>query len=159
MLLSKLQGGWKSPFLAYKWPENQIFMLSIVLHGIVWYCMELLCILWYRIVFMSFHCIVWYCIISYGIAWYCIVGFVSRKTPIYFISSFYEYENEYLYHSYGYTFINIFGILHISNSKLSKMIHNTTCDRESLEGNWSWYLFDIYRVFDHFPFLAPWLQS
>ena len=61
MLLSKLQGGCKSPFLGHKWPKNQIFMLSIVLHGIVWYCMELLCILWYRIVFMSFHCIVWYC--------------------------------------------------------------------------------------------------
>ena len=70
MLLSKLQGGWKSPFLAYKWPENQIFMLSIVLHGIVWYCMELLCILWYRIVFMSFHCIKWYCIISYACGLY-----------------------------------------------------------------------------------------
>ena len=50
---------------------------------------ELLCILWYLMVFMSFHCIVWYCIISHGIAWYCIVGFgaraVSRKTPIYFM--------------------------------------------------------------------------
>ena len=67
-------------------------MLSIVLHGIVWYCIELLCILWYSI----FSCqsivsygIAWYCIISYGIAWYCIVGFgaraVSRKTPIYFM--------------------------------------------------------------------------
>ena len=89
MLLSELQGACKSPFLAQKWPKNQIFMLSIVLHGIVWYRMEFLCILWYPIVFMSFHCIVWYCFISYGIAWYCIVGFgaraVSRKTPIYFM--------------------------------------------------------------------------
>ena len=34
MLLSKLQGGCKSPFLAQKKTENQITMLSIVLHGI-----------------------------------------------------------------------------------------------------------------------------
>ena len=73
MLLSKLQGACKSPFLAQKWPENQIFMLSIVLHGIVWYCMEFLCILWYRIVFMSFHCIVWYCMVLYYILQYCMV--------------------------------------------------------------------------------------
>ena len=73
MLLSKLQGACKSPFLAQKWPENQIFMLSIVLHGIVWYCMEFLCILWYPIVFMSFHCIVWYCMVLYYILRYCMV--------------------------------------------------------------------------------------
>ena len=87
-------------------------MLSIVLHGIVWYCMELLCILWHRIFSchsivsygIAWYCIIsygiallhccihgiaWYCIASYGIAWYCIVCFgaraVSRKTPIYFI--------------------------------------------------------------------------
>ena len=69
----KLQGACKSPFLAQKWPENQIFMLSIVLHGIVWYCMEFLCILWYPIVFMSFHCIVWYCMVLYYILRYCMV--------------------------------------------------------------------------------------
>ena len=45
-------------------------MLSIVLHGIVSYCMELLCILWYRIVFMS---IVWYCMVLYYILRYCMV--------------------------------------------------------------------------------------
>ena len=38
-------------------------MLSIVLHGIVWYCMELLCILWYRI--FSCHSIVLYGIVLY----------------------------------------------------------------------------------------------
>merc|ERR1712037_17019 len=32
MLLSKLQGGCKSPFLTQKWPKNLIFMLSIVFH-------------------------------------------------------------------------------------------------------------------------------
>ena len=73
MLLSKLQGGCKSPFLAQKKTENQITMLSIVLHGIVWYCMEFLCILWYPIVFMSFHCIVWYCMVLYYILRYCMV--------------------------------------------------------------------------------------
>ena len=60
-------------------------MLSIVLHGIMWHCMELLCILCYRIVFMLYR----YCMVLYYILRYCIVGFgaraVSRKTPIYFI--------------------------------------------------------------------------
>ena len=64
----------RTPARARIWPENQIFM-----HGIVWYCMELLCNLWYRIVFMSFHCIAWYCIVGFG------ARAVSRKTPIYFI--------------------------------------------------------------------------
>ena len=48
---------------------------SIVSHGIVWYCMELNCILLHS---FACNCIVsygiaWYRIISYGIAWYCIV--------------------------------------------------------------------------------------
>ena len=123
-----------------------ISLYCMVLHGIARCCIVLYSIALYRIK-------------SHGIAWYCIVGFgaraVSRKTPIYFISSFYEYENEYLYHSYGYTFINIFGILHISNSKLSKIIHNTTCDRESLEGNWSWYLILFTECLTIFHFWPP----
>ena len=71
MLLSKLQGGCKSPFLAQKKQQSN-FMLSIVLHGIVWYYMELLCILWYRIVFMLnrmvLHGIVLYLTVLHGIA-------------------------------------------------------------------------------------------
>ena len=47
-------------------------MLSIVLHGIVWYYMELLCILWYRIVFMLnrmvLHGIALYLTVLHGIA-------------------------------------------------------------------------------------------
>jgi len=94
MLLSELLGGCKSPFLAQKWPENQIFMLSIVLHGIVWYCMEFLCILWYPIVFMSFHCIVWYCMVLYYILRYCMVlhcwlrraGCISQDTYLLYIA-------------------------------------------------------------------------
>ena len=39
-------------------------MLSIVLHGIVWYCMELLCILWYPIVL---HVIALYRMVLHGI--------------------------------------------------------------------------------------------
>ena len=95
MLLSKLQGACKSPFLAQKWPENQIFMLSIVLHGIVWYCMEFLCILWYPIVFMSFHCIVWYCMVLYYILRYCMVlhcwlrraGCISQDTYLLYVQN------------------------------------------------------------------------
>ena len=83
----------RAKLLAQKWPENQIVMLSIVLHGIIWYCMELLCILWYRIVLhvIALYRMVLHGIVSYGSAWYCIVGFgaraVSRKTPIYFIDN------------------------------------------------------------------------
>ena len=70
-----------------------------VLHGIVWYCMELLCILWYRIVFMSFHCIIWYCMVLYYILRYCMVlhcwvrraGCISQDTYLlYFIQYIYE---------------------------------------------------------------------
>ena len=39
----------------------------------LWYCMVLLCILWYRIVFMSFHCILWYSMVLYYILRYCMV--------------------------------------------------------------------------------------
>ena len=52
-------------------------MLSIVLHGIVCYCMELICILWYRIVLhvialyrMVLHGIVLYLTVLHGIALY-----------------------------------------------------------------------------------------
>ena len=93
MLLSKLQGGCKSPILAQKWPENLIFMLSIVFHGIVWYCMDMLCILWHCIVLhvIALHCMVLHGIVlyQYGIAWYCIVGFgagcISQDTYLLYI--------------------------------------------------------------------------
>ena len=46
-------------------------MLSIVLHGIVWYCLELLCILWYRIVLHGIALyIVWYCMVLHGTVLY-----------------------------------------------------------------------------------------
>ena len=48
---------------------------SIISHGIVWYCMELNCILGYCIIsygielyLMVLH---WYCLVLHGIAWYC----------------------------------------------------------------------------------------
>ena len=73
--------------------KNLIFILSIILHGIVSYCMELLCILWYRIVFMSFHCIIWYCMVLYYILRYCMVlhcwlrraGCISQDTYLLYI--------------------------------------------------------------------------
>ena len=40
---------------------------SIVWHGIIWYCMELLCILWYCIVL---HVIALYCMVLHGIVLY-----------------------------------------------------------------------------------------
>ena len=61
--------------------------------------MEFLCILWYPIVFMSFHCIVWYCMVLYYILRYCMVlhcwlqraGCISQDTYLLyiFISNFY----------------------------------------------------------------------
>ena len=45
-------------------------MLSFVLHGIVWYCMELICILRYRIDF-KFNCMVLHGILLYLTVLHC----------------------------------------------------------------------------------------
>ena len=69
----------------------------IVSHGIVWYCMELNCILWYCIVSygiaLVLHGIARCCIVlygialyhinSYGIAWYCIVPLLASARGLY----------------------------------------------------------------------------
>ena len=92
MLLSKLQGGCKSPF----WPKNgpKIWFLCFSLYFMASYGNAWICYALYLMVLHSFacHCIVlytWYCMVLYYILRYCIVGFnaraVSRKTPIYFI--------------------------------------------------------------------------
>ena len=68
------------------WARNAYY--SIISHGIVWYCMELNCILWYCIVSygielylmvlhwycMVFHCIAWYCMVLQDVALYCTVS-------------------------------------------------------------------------------------
>ena len=53
------------PKMALFGTKNAYF--SIVSHGIVWYCMELLCILWYRIVL---HVIALYLMVLHGIVLY-----------------------------------------------------------------------------------------
>ena len=55
---------------------------QIVSHGIVWYCMVLLCILWYCIVL---HVIALYRMVLQGIVLLALARAVSRKTPTYFI--------------------------------------------------------------------------
>ena len=70
-----------------------VFYVIFYSHDIVWYCMELLCILWYCIVFMSFHCIIWYCMVLYYILRYCMVlhcwlrraGCISQDTYLLYL--------------------------------------------------------------------------
>ena len=62
-------------------------MISIVLPGIVGYCMELLCMLWYRIVSMFYrmvlHGIVLYLMVLH--CWLRRAGCISQDTYTYFI--------------------------------------------------------------------------
>ena len=67
--------------------KDLIFMISIVLPGIVGYCMELLCMLWYRIVSMFYrmvlHGIVLYLMVLH--CWLRRAGCISQDTYTYFI--------------------------------------------------------------------------